>query len=118
MQPAWVSRICERAPVRTIEPTNRGVVVQLTSGASVRARKVVMCTNAYTSTIVVPSRPRASVVRNYMLATEPLDEDTVKRLGSGQVFVVELNKDYVFYRLHRDRLVYGGVEFLFPRQIR
>jgi gamma-glutamylputrescine oxidase len=72
-----------------------------------------MCTNAYTGTIATPSPPRAKVVRNYMVATEPLDEDAVRRLGSGQLFIVELNKSYVFYRLHRSRLVYGGVETFF-----
>jgi glycine/D-amino acid oxidase-like deaminating enzyme len=48
-----------------------------------------------------------------MMATEPLEEDALEQLGSGPTFVVELNKSYVFYRLHRTRLLYGGVESLF-----
>jgi glycine/D-amino acid oxidase-like deaminating enzyme len=50
------------------------------------------------------------VLRNYMVATEPLDAEAVARLGEGRQFMVELNKSYIFYRLHRDRLVYGGIE--------
>jgi glycine/D-amino acid oxidase-like deaminating enzyme len=45
-----------------------------------------------------------------MVETEILDDDTVARLGGGHTFIVELNKSYIFYRLHRRRLIYGGVE--------
>ena len=48
-----------------------------------------------------------------MVATEPLDAEAVQRLGGGHTFIVELNKAYVFYRLHQGRLVYGGVETFF-----
>ena len=60
--------------------------------------------------MAVRARPRAKVLRNYMLATEPLDAEAVARLGNGQAFTVELNKSYIFYRLHEGRLVYGGIE--------
>jgi gamma-glutamylputrescine oxidase len=106
-------QICEHTHVDSIVPTVGGVVVQLSGCALLRTRKLVMCTNAYTSTIMAPSAPRAKVVYNYMLATEPLEEDALEQLGSGPTFVVELNKSYVFYRLHRTRLLYGGVESLF-----
>jgi gamma-glutamylputrescine oxidase len=109
------AQVCERATVEAIEATAGVVVVQLAGGARLRARKPVMCTNAYTSTIAAPSPPRPKVVRNYMVATEPLDEDAVRQLGCGHLFRVELNKSYVFYRLHHRRLIYGGVETFFRR---
>jgi len=109
------AQICEHAHVDGIVPTDGGVVVQLTGCAPLRTRKLVMCTNAYTGAIIAPSAPRARVVHNYMLATEPLEEDALRQLGSGRAFVVELNRSYVFYRLHRARLLYGGVETLFRK---
>jgi glycine/D-amino acid oxidase-like deaminating enzyme len=104
------AQICEDTHVAGIVPTDGGVVVQLTGCAPLRTRKLVMCTNAYTGAIGAPSAPRAKVVHNYMLATEPLEEDALRQLGSGRTFVVELNRSYVFYRVHRTRLLYGGVE--------
>jgi gamma-glutamylputrescine oxidase len=79
----------------------------------VRAGKVVICTNAYTGSIAAPPAPRAKVVRNYMVATQPLDSEAVRRLGDWRTFMVELNTSYVFYRLHAGRLVYGGIETFF-----
>jgi glycine/D-amino acid oxidase-like deaminating enzyme len=107
------AQICEQTHVDGIVPTDGGVVVQLSGCAPLRTRKLVLCTNAYTGAIVAPSAPRAKVVHNYMLATEPLEEDALGRLGSGRTFVVELNRSYVFYRVHRRRLLYGGVETFF-----
>jgi gamma-glutamylputrescine oxidase len=109
------AQIFEHAHVNGIVPTGGGVLIRLAGCAPLRARKLVMCTNAYTRAIVAPSVPRAKVVHNYMLATEPLEEDGLKRLGSARAFVVELNRSYVFYRLHRTRLIYGGVETFFRR---
>jgi gamma-glutamylputrescine oxidase len=107
------ARICERARVESIEETRGGALVRLAGGRQVRAGRVLVCTNAYTSSIAMASPPRAKVVRNYMVATETLSEDAVARLGNGRSFMVELNKSYVFYRLHEGRLVYGGVETFF-----
>jgi len=107
------AQICEHARVDGIVPTDGGVLIQRAGCAPLRTRKLVVCTNAYTRAIIAPSVPRARVVHNYMLATEPLEEDGLKQLGSGRAFVVELNKSYVFYRLHGARLLYGGVETFF-----
>ena len=87
-----------------------GAVLRLAGGRQVRASCAIVCTNGYTGSIAVRSRPRAKVLRNYMLATEPLDAEAVARLGNGEAFTVELNKSYIFYRLHEGRLVYGGIE--------
>ena len=107
------ARICEHTAVAAVEGVPGGALVRLAGGRQVRAGKLVICTNAYTGSIAVLSPPRAKVVRNYMIATEPLDAETVQRLGGGGTFMVELNKSYVFYRLHQGRLVYGGIETFF-----
>ncbi len=78
---------------------------------TIDARCVIVCTNAYTGALGLPAGARtAKPVRNYMLATEPLDPALAARLGDGRRFFVEIDKSYVFYRLHRGRLVYGGIE--------
>lgn len=107
------ARICEHTAVEAVEAAPGVALVRLAGGRQVRAGKLVICTNAYTGSIAAPSAPRAKVVRNYMVATQPLDAEAAERLGNGGTFMVELNKAYVFYRLHQGRLVYGGVETFF-----
>ena len=104
------ARICEQAAVEAIEEAPHGAIIRLAGGRQVRTSCAVLCTNGYTGSVAVRSRPRAKVLRNYMLATEPLDAEAAARLGDGQAFTVELNKSYIFYRLHEGRLVYGGIE--------
>lgn len=106
--------ICEQAAVAGIEPaSSSGTRIRLADGTAMEAGKVLVCTNAYTHAIAGPKAPRAKVVRNYMVETEALDDETVARLGGGQRFIVELNKSYIFYRLRQRRLIYGGVETFF-----
>ena len=106
--------VSEQATVNGIEPLpSGGARVRMADGAGVEAGRVLVCTNAYTHALAGPPAPRAKVVRNYMVETAPLDDETVARLGGGQTFIVELNKSYIFYRLHQRRLIYGGVETFF-----
>lgn len=107
------ARICEHTAVEAVEETPAGARIRLAGGRQLNAGRVLVCTNGYTASIAALSPPRAKVVRNYMVATEPLEAEAVARLGGGSNFMVELNKSYVFYRLHRDRLVYGGIETFF-----
>ena len=106
------ARICEHVAVEAIDAAARGAVIRLAGGRQIRAHCAVLCTNAYSGSVAVRARPRAKVLRNYMLATEPLGAEAVARLGNGQAFTVELNKSYIFYRLHGGRVVYGGIETL------
>ncbi len=105
--------ICEQSAVAAIHPASRGARIHLADGSVVDAGKVLVCTNAYTRSIAGPSPPRAKVVRNYMVETEPLDDEAIAQLGGGKTFIVELNKSYIFYRVHQRRLIYGGVETFF-----
>lgn len=103
--------ISEQISVAGIEALpSGGVGVRLAVGKTVEASRVLVCTNAYTHSLAGPRPPRAKVVRNYMVETEVLDDETVARLGGGHTFIVELNTSYIFYRLHQRRLIYGGVE--------
>ena len=109
-------QIVEAAPVADVVQKDGHAHITLRDGRSMTAETVVIATNAYTPSLALPEAPRAKVVHNYMLATEPLDRATLSRLQhAGQCsgeFVVELNTAYVFYRLHQGRLVFGGIEKL------
>lgn len=106
-------RIHERSPVKAIVEATSGALLALGEGHCLRARTVVVCTNGYTGSVVMPAKARAKVVHNYMVATERLGDDLIQRLGKSDWFTVELNKAYVFYRLHEGRLLFGGIEKLF-----
>ena len=102
-----------RLPSRRSTLPRVGVRIRLADGMVVEAGQVLVCTNAYTHSILGPSPPRAKVVRNYMVETEPFDDEAIAQLGGGKTFIVELNKSYIFYRVHQRRLIYGGVETFF-----
>lgn len=103
--------ICEQAPVAAIIQIGAGARITLQDGRALDTRCAVVCTNAYTGTLGLPQGARkAKAVRNYMLATDVLSPELQARLGEGRRYVVELDKSYVFYRLHQGRLVYGGIE--------
>ncbi len=109
-------QIVEGAPVASVVQNEGHAKITVQDGRSIDAATVVIATNGYTPSLALPEAPRAKVVHNYMLATEPLDATVLARLQrarqtSGQ-FVVELNAAYVFYRLHKGRLVFGGIEKL------
>ncbi len=104
--------IHEGVRVAGIEDTGTGARLTLGSGRGIAARRVVVATNAYTRDLALPQQPAAHTVFNYMLATAELPDDELERLGREGVFTVEINRAYVFYRLHRKRLVFGGIDKL------
>ena len=102
----------ERARVRAVEAAPGGARVRLDGGAEVVARKVIVCTNAYTSSLELGERMRAAVIHSFMLASAPLDRTALEKLVRGGDFTVELDTDQVFHRMHADRLLYGGIDKL------
>ncbi len=104
--------IREGARVHAVEPASRGASVHLTGGAKLTARRVVVCTNAYTSEIALGERLPALSVHSFMTATPPLTpqaKDTLVRDGD---FTVEVNAAQGYHRMHRDRIVYGAIDTL------
>lgn len=104
--------VIEQAPVVRIAQSGSVAQITLGDGRSIAAASVVVATNACTPSLSLPEPARAKVVHNYMLATEPLDDEMLARLDCSGRFVVELNSAYVFYRVHQRRLVFGGIEKL------
>jgi glycine/D-amino acid oxidase-like deaminating enzyme len=105
-------QIHERARVRAVEAAPYGARVRLDGGGELLARKVIVCTNAYTSTLEVGERVRALAVHSFMTATAPLDRSAVHAIARDGDFTVELSTQ-AYYRMHRDRIIYGGVDRVF-----
>lgn len=103
-------RIHERARVRAVEAAHGGARVRLDGGAALFARKVIVCTNGYTSTLDVGERIRALVVHSFMLASVPLDRPVLGGIVRDGAFTVELNLDQAFHRLHDNRILFGGMD--------
>ncbi|MCY4345149.1 MAG: FAD-binding oxidoreductase [Gammaproteobacteria bacterium] len=99
--------IFEQSPVVDIEHGPRPRVV--TETGAVQADAVVLAGNAYSrleqrrlSGLVFPAG-------SYIIATEPLDERTGRRVNPADVAVCDLNEVVDYHRLSADkRLLYGG----------
>ncbi len=100
----------EHAAVEAVSETPTGVEIRSAGGQTIEARKAIICTNAYTRSVNLPTKARAKVVSNFMLATPRLRPEQLGALPAGNTFTVQLNRAYVFYRQHDDHLVFGGIE--------
>ncbi|MER5390893.1 FAD-binding oxidoreductase [Saccharopolyspora sp. NPDC002686] len=74
------ARVFERTPVRTVEPTSAGVVVNV-PGGHVRAERVVLATNAYSRELAVAPKRLANPVWVRMVETDPIDSARLEATG-------------------------------------
>jgi glycine/D-amino acid oxidase-like deaminating enzyme len=103
-------RIHERARARKVEGlAGGGARVHLEGGAVLEAGKVVVCTNAYTSSVDLGERVPALAVHGFMAATAPVAAEPVARDGD---FTVEVFPAQGYHRMHGRRIVYGGIDRL------
>lgn len=102
-------RVYEGTRVSRIVPSERGVELFTETGARLFARKVVLATNGYTPQLNFGRRRLFPIpAYTYMIATEPLDEATLKRFGFGRGCTGELNLDMYYARVYKNRLLIGG----------
>jgi gamma-glutamylputrescine oxidase len=100
-------RIFEHSPVSDIRHGARPTVV--TAAGSVQAHHVLLAGNAYSrleqgrlGNLVFPAG-------SYIIATEPLDDETVAQINPQDLAVCDMNEILDYYRLSPDRrLLYGG----------
>jgi len=107
------ARVFESTRVIDVHELEGGVVVR-TPGGSVRARQVVLGTNAFPSP-VKRHRPYTVPVWDHVLATEPLTAGQLSSLGwAGRQGVGDSGNQFHYYRLTQDdRLVFGGYDALY-----
>lgn len=106
------AEIHESRPVHGIERSGRGW--RLTCGDhKVQADQVLLCTNAFESGLARRLGRSTVPLTVYQVATQPLDEATVRRIGSGRNPVADTRANLLTYRLDRDnRLISGGMAML------
>ncbi|GAB2750793.1 NAD(P)/FAD-dependent oxidoreductase [Nocardioides pakistanensis] len=106
-------RIHEQSPATALVRAGQGVEVRTAVG-SVRARHVVLATNAFPPLL---ARLRLTVVPvyDYVLATEPLSSDQLASVGwAGRQGIGDAANLFHYYRLTRDnRILWGGYDAVY-----
>jgi len=104
-------RVFEATRLLGVEPLGKDAMQATCEGGVIRADKVLMATNAFTSTI---GKIRRSVIPvwDYQIATEPLTDEQLDRIGWGKTSRHAL-ADHVnmfhYFRLTKDnRITWGG----------
>lgn len=116
-----LARACQDAGVRIFEHTNAtrldsgGVGLRVETGqAVVTARRAVLATNVYPS-LLKRNRLHTVPVYDYVLATEPLTDDQLDRIGwRRRQGVGDCANQFHYYRLTADnRIVWGGYDAVY-----
>ena len=80
-----------------------------TDDGEVRSKYVVFCGNAWLGATVPPLQSKIMNIGTYIVATEPLGEDRVRRLIANNTAVADMNWIIDYFRRSADhRLLFGG----------
>jgi glycine/D-amino acid oxidase-like deaminating enzyme len=81
-----------------------------TSKGAITARDVVIATSGYTGSLTSWQQRRIIPIGSYMIATEPLPEETIARLIPNNRVISDSRKLVVYYRTcpERRRILFGG----------
>lgn len=116
-----LARACSDAGVRIFEHTNvtgvegSGGAITFTAGdATITADRAVLATNVFPS-LVVRNRLQTVPVYDYVLATEPLTDDQLGRIGwANRQGIGDCANQFHYYRLSADnRIVWGGYDAIY-----
>lgn len=116
-----LARACAQAGVRIFEHTNArrlessGAALRVATDTSViTARRAVLATNVYPS-LLRRNRFHTVPVYDYVLATEPLTDAQLDRIGwRGRQGIGDSANQFHYYRLTADnRIVWGGYDALY-----
>lgn len=102
--------IAEEATVTAIARRPGGGFTLATARGGVDAREVLLATNGYTGPVTPWLRRRLIPLGSYIIATEPLPAETVRRLVPRGRMIVDTNRVLSYYRIAPDgpRILYGG----------
>jgi len=104
-------RVFEATRLLGVEPLGKEAMQATCEGGVIRAEKVLMATNAFTSTI---GKIRRSVIPvwDYQIATEPLTDEQLDRIGWGKTSrhaLADRVNMFHYFRLTKDnRITWGG----------
>jgi glycine/D-amino acid oxidase-like deaminating enzyme len=101
--------VAEEAGVIGIAKGSGGFALTTTRGR-VQAREVLVATNGYTGAVTPWLRRRLIPLGSYIIATEPLPAETIRRLVPRGRMIVDTNRVLSYYRPSPDgtRILYGG----------
>jgi len=101
--------VVARCPVTRIENDGHAFRV-ITARGTVNARDVVIATNGYTGTLTPWLQRRVIPIGSYIIATEPLPVEQMKRLMPKNRIVSDTRKVVFYYRASPDqrRILFGG----------
>ena len=107
--------VCGNCPVLDIQRTATGFELK-TSNGSVRARKLIVATNGYTTRAISYMARRVFRIPSFMIATEELPDETIRRVAPGMHMMVESRARHSYFRPSPDgkRIIFGGRAALTP----
>ena len=123
-----LARACEQAGVQIFERTNvtsmdsAGRAVRFAAGSgTITADRAVLATNVFPS-LIVRNRLQTVPVYDYVLATEPLTDAQLDRIGwTNKQGIGDSANQFHYYRLTADnRIVWGGYDavYYFGRRVK
>ncbi len=102
-------RIFERSAVTGVQAPNGVVDVGTATGAVVRAGHAVVAAGGWNPG-VLDELGQGRVDQTYMFASEPLDEDSLARLGDESLLVGRFDRGLSYRRVLDGRLLYGALD--------
>ena len=101
--------VAPRSPVTDIARGLDGFTVTTPRGR-VRARDVIVASNGYTGPVTQDFRRRLIPIGSYMIATEPLPPETMRRLFPNNRMIADTKKVLYYFRPSPDRtrVLFGG----------
>jgi glycine/D-amino acid oxidase-like deaminating enzyme len=101
--------VAPKAAVTGIDRDGAGFTVA-TSRGRVAAARVIVASNGYTGRVTQAFRRRLIPVGSYMIATEPLPPETMRRLFPNNRMIADTKKVLYYYRPSPDRtrVLFGG----------
>lgn len=112
------ARLYERSKVLRIEQSGSGWRVRTATG-EVQARRVLICTNAYSDDLWPGLRQTIVPVRAYQLATTPLSPEVGKTVLPGRQPLTDTRRLLSGLRVNGDgRIHFGGIGPLFGKESR
>jgi glycine/D-amino acid oxidase-like deaminating enzyme len=102
-------KIAIHCPVSKVEKSGDEFVVTHARG-TIRAKNVIMATNGYTDAVSPDMRRRVIPIGSYVMATEELPVDVMKRLMPKMRVISDTRRVVYYYRASPDgrRFVFGG----------
>jgi glycine/D-amino acid oxidase-like deaminating enzyme len=104
----------EASPVLDLRAESEAVELRLKSGATVRADRVALATNAFPS-LLKRYRLHTVPVYDYVLMTEPLTDAQLTSIGwQGRQGIADSANQFHYYRLSADnRILWGGYDAIY-----